>query len=82
MRNARSFLDWIRAISASKLAAQMKGDVLMLLPEIADGFRVSISTLRSLDEREGLSFDTFSLPEDECVPVVEESVQAHARKRN
>jgi hypothetical protein len=64
VRNTCSCLDWIRAKSASKVVTQMKGKILMLLPETADGFRATICTLRSLDESEGLSFHTSSLPED------------------
>jgi hypothetical protein len=41
-----------------KLADQMKGEYLMLVPETADGFRTTISALRSLGEGEGVSFHT------------------------
>jgi hypothetical protein len=64
VKSTRKFLDWIRAKSESKLVAQMKGEILMLVPETADGFRATISALRSLDANEGVSFHTFSLPED------------------
>jgi hypothetical protein len=47
--------------------AQMKGEYLILLPENADGFRATISALRSLGEGEGVTFHTFSLPEDRCL---------------
>jgi hypothetical protein len=40
----------------------MKGEILMLEPETADGFRATIGAQRSLDESEGVSFHTFSLP--------------------
>jgi hypothetical protein len=39
----------------------------MLVPETADGIRTTISALRSLGEGDGVSFHTFSLPEDRCV---------------
>jgi hypothetical protein len=64
MRNTRKFLEWIRAKTASKLLAQMKGETLMLVRETADGFRATIGALRSLGEDKGVSFHIFSLPED------------------
>jgi hypothetical protein len=48
----------------------MKGDYLMLAPETADGFPATTSALRSLGEGEGVSFHTFSLPEDRCVRLL------------
>jgi hypothetical protein len=53
VQNTCKFLDWIRAKSESKLMAQMKGELLMLEPETADGFRATIGALRSLDVSEG-----------------------------
>jgi hypothetical protein len=46
VRNPRKFLECIRAKSASKLLAQMKGEILLLMPETADGFRATIGALR------------------------------------
>jgi hypothetical protein len=66
VKEIRKFLDWVRAKSG-KLAAQMRGEYLMLVPETADGFRATISALRSLGERERVNFHTFSLPEYRCV---------------
>jgi hypothetical protein len=63
VRDRRKFLDWVRAKS-DKLAAQMKGEYLMLVPETADGIRATISSLQSLGQGEGASFHTSSLPED------------------
>jgi hypothetical protein len=60
MKNTRRFLEWIRAKSGSKLVAQMKGDILKLVPEIADGFRDTIGALRSLDVSKGVRFTPFS----------------------
>jgi hypothetical protein len=45
----------------------MKGEILMLVLETADGFRATIGDLRSIDESNGVSFNTFPLPEDPCV---------------
>jgi hypothetical protein len=61
------FLEWIGAKSGSKLVAQVKGEILMQVPETADGFPATFGALLSLDESEGVSFHTFSLPEDGCV---------------
>ena len=38
----------------------------MVVPSTADGFRAAASALRSLDGKEGVSFHTFTLPEDRC----------------
>jgi hypothetical protein len=51
-------------MSASKLVVQMKGEILMLVPKTADGIRVTIAALRSLDESGRVSFHTFSPPKD------------------
>jgi hypothetical protein len=59
VKNTRKFLDWIRAKSESKLVAQMKGEILIQVPETADGFRATIGALRSLDANEDVSFHTF-----------------------
>jgi hypothetical protein len=48
----------------------MKGEYLMLVPETADGFRATISALRSLGGDDGVSFHTFSLSEDRCVRLL------------
>jgi hypothetical protein len=70
VKNTRRFQEWIRAKSGSNLVAQMKGEILMLVPDTADGFRATIGALRSLDESEGVSFHTFSLREDRCVRLL------------
>jgi hypothetical protein len=70
VRNTRKFFEWIRGKIASKLLAQMKGEILTLVPETADGFRATTGALRSLGEDKGLSFHTFSLPEDRCVSLL------------
>jgi hypothetical protein len=70
VRNTRKFLERIRAKTASKLLAQMKGEILMLVPETADGFRATIGALQSLREDKGVSFHTSSLPEDRCVRLL------------
>jgi hypothetical protein len=42
----------------------------MLVPQTADGFRATVSALRSLDGSKGVSFHTFSLPEDRYVRLL------------
>jgi hypothetical protein len=42
----------------------------MLVPRKADGFRDKVSELRSFDGSKGLSFHTFSVPEDRCVHLL------------
>jgi hypothetical protein len=70
VRNTRKFLEWIRAKTASKLLAQMRGEILMLVQETADGYRAITGALRSLGEDKGVKFHTFSLPEDRCVRLL------------
>jgi hypothetical protein len=70
VKNTRRFLERIRVKYGSKLVAHMKGEILMLVPETADGFRATIGALRPLDESEVMSFHTFSLPEDRCVRLL------------
>jgi hypothetical protein len=48
----------------------MKGEKLMILPGTADGFRATVSVLRSLDGSKGVTFHTFSLPEDRRVRLL------------
>jgi hypothetical protein len=66
----RIFLEFIRAKSASKLMAQMTGEILMLVPEISDCFRATIGALRSHGAGKGVSSYTFSLPEDRCIRLL------------
>jgi hypothetical protein len=42
----------------------------MLMRETAVGFRTTVGALRCLDGSEGVSFRTFSLPEDRCVRLL------------
>jgi hypothetical protein len=42
----------------------------MVVPATIDGYRAVISELRFLDGREGVSFHTFTLPEDRCVRLL------------
>jgi hypothetical protein len=68
--DTRAFLAWLRASCPSDLTAQLKAEKLMVVPSTADGFRATASALRSLDGGEGVSFHTFSLPEDRCVRLL------------
>ena len=62
--DTRAFLAWLRASCPGGLPAQLKADKLMVVPSTADGFRVVVSALRSLDGKDGVSFHTFTLPDD------------------
>jgi hypothetical protein len=42
----------------------------MVIPSTEDGFRAMVSALRSLDGEKGVSFHTYSLPEDRCVRLL------------
>jgi hypothetical protein len=49
----------------------------MLVPKTANGFRATVSALRSLDGSKGVSFHTFSLPEDRCVRLLLKNLGKH-----
>ena len=70
VNDTRGFLAWLRSKCPSSLSAQMKGEKLMIVPGTADGFRATVSALRSLDGSKGVTFHTFSLPEDRCVRLL------------
>jgi hypothetical protein len=65
--DTRGFLTWERTQCPSSLSAQMKAEKLMIVPGTADGFRATVSALRSLDGSKGVSFHTLSLPDDRQV---------------
>jgi hypothetical protein len=69
-RNTSKFLEWIRANSSSKFVAHNKVQYLMLVPDTADGFRSAIGALQTLDESQGVSSGTYSLPEDRCLRLL------------
>jgi hypothetical protein len=49
VRDTRAFLAWLRAACPGGLTAQLKADKLMVVPSTTDGFRATVSALRSLD---------------------------------
>ena len=49
----------------------------MLVPLTADGFRATVSALRSLDGSKGMSFHAFCLPEDRCVRFLVKNLGRH-----
>ena len=66
VRDTRAFLTWLRGSCHGDLTAQLKAEKLMVMPSTANGFRAAVSALRSIDGGEGVSFHTFTLPEDRC----------------
>ena len=68
--DTRAFLAWLRGSCPCQLTAQLKAERLVVVPATADGFRAAVSALRSLDGKGGVSFHTYSLPEDRCVRLV------------
>jgi hypothetical protein len=74
VKKTRRFLELIRANSGSKIVAQMKAEILKLVPETANEFRATIGALRSLDVSKGVSFHTFPLLEDRCVRLLLKNV--------
>jgi len=49
LRDTRAFLAWLRAPYPGGLTAQLKAEKLMVVPSTANGFRTTVSALRSLD---------------------------------
>jgi len=80
--DTRAFLAWLRASCPGGLMEQLKSENLMVVPSTADGFRAVVSALLTLDGKDGVSFHTFTLPEERCarllvknlVRVMQESV--------
>jgi hypothetical protein len=42
----------------------------MVVPSKDDGFRAAVGSFRSLDGKKGVSFHTFTLPEDPCMRLL------------
>ena len=78
--DTRGFLSWLHASCQSRLSAQIKGEKLMLVPCTAEGFRGTVSALRSFDGSKGVSFHT-SVAEDHYVRLLVKSLGRHARGR-
>jgi len=68
--DTHSFLAWFWASCPGSLTAQIKSKKLMVVPSTADRFRASVSALWSLDGKDGVSFHTFTLPENRCVQLL------------
>ena len=68
--DTRSFLAWLRAFCPGGLIPQLKAEELMVVPSTADGFRAAVTEVRSLDGKEGVSFHTLTLPEEQCVRLL------------
>jgi hypothetical protein len=75
--NSRGFLTWLRTQCPSSLSTQLKAEKLVTVPGTADGFRATVSALRSLDGSKGVSFHTFSLPEDRKVRLLIKNLGRH-----
>jgi hypothetical protein len=68
VNDTRAFLAWLQ------LTVQLKAEKLMVVPSTAEGFRATVSALRSHDERQGVSFHTISLPEDRRVRLLVKNI--------
>jgi hypothetical protein len=77
VKDTRGFLTWLRASFHSGLSAQIKGEKLMLVPRTAEGFRATVSALRSFDGSKGVSFHTLTLPEDRCARLLVRNLGRH-----
>jgi len=67
--DTHSFLASLWASCPGSLMAQLKGEKFMVIPS-TDGFRAVVTSLRSLDGKDGVSFHTFTLPEDCCARLL------------
>ena len=70
VNDTRAFLEWLQGSCPSNLTAQLKADILVVVPTTDDGFRDAVSALRSLDGKSGVTSHTYSLPEDGCVRLL------------
>jgi len=68
--DTRAFLAWLRATCPGGLMARIKSENLMVVPSTADGIRATVSALRSCDGKDGVSFHTFTHPEDCCALIL------------
>jgi hypothetical protein len=68
--DTRAFLAWLRASCPCKPTAQLKAEKLVIVPATADGFRATVSALRSLDGKSDVSFLTHSLPQYRSVRLL------------
>jgi hypothetical protein len=57
--DTRGFLSWIRTSCQIGLTDQVKGEELMLVPRTAEGFKATVSAMRSLYGSKGVTFHTF-----------------------
>jgi hypothetical protein len=62
--DTRGFITWLRKQCPSSLSAQLKPEKLMIVPGTADGFRATLSALRSLDGSKGVNFHEIFLTEE------------------
>jgi hypothetical protein len=65
--HTRGFLTWLRTQCPRSLSAHQKAEKLMIVPGTADGFRATVTAIRSLNGSKGMSFHTLALPEDRQV---------------
>jgi hypothetical protein len=68
--DTRDFLSRMRTCCLSGLIAQIKREKLMLDPLTAEGFKATVSALRSPNVGGDVTFHTFALPEDRCVRLL------------
>ena len=78
--DTRGFQTWIRASCHKGLSAQIKGERLMLVQRLADGFRATVSAMRSLDGSKGVGFHTFSLAEDRCLRLLSKNLRTSSER--
>jgi hypothetical protein len=68
-------LSWIRTSCQGGLTVQVKHEKLMLVPRTGEGFRATVSALRSLDGSKGVT-SQFS-PEDRCMHLLVKNLCRH-----
>ena len=70
VKNTRTFLKWLKEQTGGDGSARVQGDKLVLVPNTADCFRATVRVLRSIEASKGVSFHTYSLPEDRCTRLL------------
>jgi hypothetical protein len=65
-----AFLAWLRTFCFCTLTAQIKADNFAIVPATSDVFRAAVSSLLSLDGKNGVRFHNYSLPEDRGVRLL------------
>ena len=68
--NVTLFLKLQKEDTGGNGSAKMQGDKLVLVPNKAECFRVTVRMLRSIDTSKGVAFHNYRLPEEKCTRLL------------